>query len=71
MSCIRGGMAYLYTLCMLHNFITECLSGSYGVNCGGTCGSCRSVTYCDTVNGICPQGCKPGYKGELCQQGRL
>ena len=49
--------------------ITECKAGSYGINCGASCGSCKSGTVCGRVNGACVQGCDPGYTGTICKQG--
>lgn len=36
-------------------------NNSYGPECNETCGSCLIGFVCNTSNGICNQGCSPGY----------
>lgn len=53
---------------MTHGFIFQgeictqpCNEGTYGANCGMTCGCYNNAT-CDRYNGTCI--CGPGYIGE-------
>nr|XP_022312496.1 uncharacterized protein LOC111117633 [Crassostrea virginica] len=48
-------------------YCQECIDGSYGQNCSKKCGQCLKGT-CHHVNGICTDGCKAGYKTELCNK---
>lgn len=50
-------------------FSLECNQGKYGYNCTEHCGHCYNSS-CNPVNGSCLTGCKPGYYGNLCQQGK-
>ena len=55
---------YLYTWRPL--LILACTKGSYGENCTLTCyDKCDG---CNNVDGSCDKGCKPGWKGDNCQQ---
>ena len=51
--------------------ILDCDSGTWGVNCANNCGQCHSGTVCDAVNGECQLGCKPGWKGHLCNESKF
>ncbi len=44
---------------------SDCLDGTYGVNCTDTCGRCQDV-YCNKANGLCPQGCQLWWAGGRC-----
>ena len=60
--------------CLIH-FLVEnlCISGWYGQNCSMQCSKhClnNTSTTCDPVNGTCPWGCSPGYKGSMCTEGK-
>ena len=43
-----------------------CTKGSYGQDCKVTCN--YNCDGCNNVNGYCDRGCKPGWKGENCQE---
>ena len=63
----------LYTFVNVYNkskiIILACLSGSYGENCTKRCGiNCRD---CNSVNGLCDFGCKPGWTGIDCNQSKI
>ena len=46
-----------------------CGTGTYGIDCNNTCDHCRDKR-CDSVSGICQYGCKPGWQGNHCDQGK-
>ena len=50
-------------------FVTVCPKGSYGQACTLTCDD--KCDGCNNVNGSCDRGCKPGWKGDNCQQRRI
>ena len=50
----------------LNDILVECDDGTYGMECAETCGKCVGNEPCDPVNGTCPKGCGPGYKGSIC-----
>lgn len=42
----------------------------YGSGCLKNCSEhCLHADKCNKATGICDAGCKPGYKGELCDKG--
>ena len=45
-----------------------CSRGRYGNNCSETCSNCEHKT-CNPVSGVCKYDCKPGWKGDKCNQG--
>lgn len=48
---------------------TECLPGSFGLNCLATCiGYCRDP--CNYISGICDNGCLDGWLGQHCNQSK-
>ena len=62
-------MYYVWFFCY---FATACFLGKYGVNCVTDCGHCSADgESCDGVTGICPGGCEPGYKGDMCDTGNI
>lgn len=47
----------------------KCVGGFFGQNCTQTCGTkCKG---CNTVTGVCENGCHPGWEGHFCQTGWL
>lgn len=49
--------------------ITECVGGSYGVNCSLQCvGHCKDGANCNHVNGVCDGRCDTGWTGKLCDK---
>ena len=48
---------------------TACDNGTFGLNCSETCGQC--IDYCNIADGMCPTGCLPGWKGNMCMQGKM
>lgn len=51
----------------MYFLILVCVSGHYGTNCHKRCsGYCIKNEPCDHVSGVCPDGCKDGYTGKLC-----
>ena len=42
--------------------------GKYGRNCSETCSNCK-LDNCSPVTGVCQYGCRPGWKGDKCNQG--
>lgn len=50
----------------------ECSPGHYGENCGIICsGNCYMDTVCNRFTGYCKKGCKAGWTGTLCDQGKV
>ncbi|XP_033739265.1 scavenger receptor class F member 1-like [Pecten maximus] len=39
---------------------------TYGLNCLNTCGYCKDNASCDPVDGVCSNGCAPGYQTDKC-----
>ena len=54
-------LMHLYLLLNL-----ACPNGSYGQDCTQTCND--KCDGCNNVNGSCDRRCKPGWKGDNCQQ---
>lgn len=52
------------------SYYPECTNGTYGANCGSTCGQCRNDADCDPISGMCTFGCDPGWQGLRCQQSK-
>lgn len=47
----------------------ECMMGYYGKNCSNQCSAfCNVIGRCDKITGHCDGRCKPGWKGETCDQ---
>ena len=46
--------------------LLACPNGSYGQDCTLTCND--KCDGCNNVNGVCDRGCKPGWKGDNCEQ---
>lgn len=46
----------------------ECNDGLFGDMCQKECGRCLNMSQCHHINGICINGCKPGYSSEFCNQ---
>lgn len=59
-----------YTILCI-SFIIECDNRKYGDGCQRNCGNCFNRAQCDHVIGACLQGCEAGYKGQMCDQGKL
>ena len=51
--------------------LNDCPDGYYGSECSQVCGYCLNVSHCDRVFGDCTDGCKPGYYGTMCKDGKL
>ena len=51
----------------------DCLNNYYGQNCAENCNEhhCSAGTVCSKSDGICPQGCDPGYTGDACIDGKI
>lgn len=47
-------------------FILECPNGFFGERCANICNS--KCTGCNNINGSCDRGCRPGWKGDFCQE---
>ena len=52
--------------------ISECGVDTYGPNCENNCidHNCKQGTYCNYDDGHCPDGCQPGYMGDMCKKGK-
>lgn len=37
---------------------SDCVSGFYGGSCQNTCGKCKAEAACNTISGLCPNGCQ-------------
>lgn len=49
--------------------ILACSVGYFGQDCTGKCkSSCKG---CNHITGVCDSGCKPGWIGDYCEQGKL
>lgn len=47
--------------------IIECSAGYFGVECSNKCSkNCIETHKCDRFSGKCDNGCKPGWKGDTC-----
>ena len=57
-------------LCRLFLFSTECDGNKFGQNCEEECGECVNGEQCHHINGTCPSGCKRGFQGLHCNQGK-
>ena len=42
-------------------FFPDCDIYTYGEGCYGICGHCHYNQTCNPVNGVCENGCDPGY----------
>lgn len=50
----------------------ECYFGYYGTNCRNQCSiNCDMIGSCDRVTGNCDKGCKAGWSGIHCDQGKF
>ena len=47
-------------------FTLACAVGFFGQNCSRLCNN--TCTGCNKLNGICDTGCRPGWKGEYCEE---
>lgn len=47
-------------------YIVECDEGRYGINCQYKCSHCKEKSHCYHINGLCLDGCAPGYNGPFC-----
>lgn len=47
-----------------------CDNNVYGPACKRSCGNCLNRKDCYHINGSCLSGCKAGYKGEKCMDGK-
>lgn len=48
----------------------ECETGKYGIDCQQRCSAfCHTSWICHHITGACRDGCKSGWKGELCLEG--
>lgn len=53
------------------SFFVVCVSGYYGKNCSNQCSiNCDMASSCDKLTGECDRGCKPGWSGIHCDQGK-
>lgn len=60
----------MVNLCLLQSNIVECQYGYHGRNCSNICSTnCNVTSRCDKVSGKCIGGCKPGWFGDMCDQG--
>lgn len=51
--------------------IVACGSGLYGEDCMHQCSpNCNEGNTCDRFTGQCIGGCKPGWTGTMCDQGK-
>ena len=55
---------------MIHYYVSECISGTYGQDCSTQCGICLKYETCNHVTGLCSNGCAAGRQGDTCKQGR-
>lgn len=56
---------------MFQQNVVVCDSGHYGKNCSAQCSiNCNISNRCDRVTGKCEGGCKPGWTGFHCDQGK-
>ena len=68
--CIIMKSSWTLNCCIFDYTLLECENGTYGAMCLEACGECISNQTCHFVNGICPNGCNPGFSGDLCN-GRM
>ena len=49
----------------------ECSDGQYGYNCVGNCSlTCGDSGNCDKITGHCIGGCRVGWTGDMCENGK-
>ena len=53
----------------LLNVSLDCPKGYYGPNCTLKCND--NCDGCNNVDGVCNRGCKPGWKGDDCGEGKV
>ncbi len=47
--------------------VADCMTGRFGVNCADECHCQDPHEVCHPINGTCPSGCDPKFKGANCQ----
>ena len=47
-----------------------CPPGHFGEKCNYNCGACLNGEPCHHVTGVCTSGCKDGWLGKHCREGR-
>ena len=61
----------LIVILMHWSFVLECDPGFYGKHCIHNCSeNCNVTGSCDKFFGVCKGGCKPGWTGIACKQGK-
>ena len=51
--------------------LLECSDGQYGYNCVENCSlTCRDSGKCDKITGHCEGGCRAGWTGDMCENGK-
>lgn len=67
--CIHCELIFLLRCLCICLVSIACKTGSYGVNCNGTCGHCRNSYECFHIDGLCMNGCEVGFSGSMCKSG--
>ena len=55
----------------MFGFSIECDHNTFGKHCEEECGGCVNDEQCHHINGTCLNGCKRGFQGIMCNQGKL
>lgn len=62
----------LFFLKIIRILFLECSQGMYGSGCQKNCSeNCLYDGECNRTTGKCDAGCKPGYKGAVCDTGLI
>ena len=61
---------YIYYKIKKFASASGCSAGQYGSECQQQCGQCKDSGTCNTVTGICPDGCDRGWTTLYCNDSK-
>lgn len=53
--------------CTHSQHFSDCVPGFFGKKCLQKCGKCKSGEACNTVTGLCPDGCEGHLMSPFCK----
>lgn len=56
-----------YASTQILHFFSDCVTGFFGENCLQKCGKCKSGEACNTLSGLCPDGCEDHLMPPYCK----